>query len=285
MIFSLVGRNDHNTTLNTATAFTSLSLFALLSEPLASLVMALATFLGAAGSFSRIQQFLQSDERSDVRKSEPPMLEEKLDSKMAADAIVVQDGSFGWDPEKEPLLKDLTMAVPWHKFTMVVGPVGCGKSTLLLSLLGEVPTMDGSVSLRSTNIAYCAQKPWHMNGTIREAILGKSPFDKRWYDRVVTACALLRDLKELPLGDLSPIGSGGTALSGGQSQRIVSRIFSRARCLHINELISETLRHWHVLFTTAERSSSWMTPLADWTTRPRTTFSTAFSVRAAYFAS
>jgi ATP-binding cassette, subfamily C (CFTR/MRP), member 1 len=222
VIFSIAGRNGDNKTLNTAVAFTSLSLFALLSEPLASLVMALATFLGAVGSFTRIQQFVQSEERIDARKADLPRLSEKPESGSATDAITVEGANFGWDPEKAPLLKDISISVPFRKLTMLVGPVGCGKSTLLLSLLGEVPTMSGSVSIRSTDVGYCAQKPWHMNGTIREAIIGTARFDKRWYDRVVAACALVRDFTELPLGDASPIGSAGTALSGGQSQRIVS---------------------------------------------------------------
>lgn len=205
--------------------------------------MALATFLGAAGSFTRIQQFLGSAERVDTRK---------LD-KSGSDAITVEGASFGWDPEKPAQLSDITLSIPWRKFTMIVGPVGCGKSTLLQALLGEIPTMEGSVRLGSTSVAFCAQSAWHINGTIRQSILSEAPFDEKWYDRVVHACALRRDFRELPMGDSSRIGSGGIALSGGQSQRIVRKpsVYSLA-----SGPIANSYRHSPEPSTPVERLSS-----------------------------
>lgn len=239
-IFSVRARDSGDETLDTARVFTSLSLFALLSEPLASLVMALAAFVGAAGSLTRIQKFLQSGEREDERitkTSSSLEISEKVGDK---DAITVTNASFGWDSSKAPLLQDITMSVPKGKFTLVVGPVGCGKSTLLHVLLGEIPSSSGTVRLGSTSIAYCAQNPWHMNGTIRDAILGVSKFDGKWYDRVVTACALRRDFRQLPLGDQSRIGSGGIALSGGQSQRIAlaRAVYARREIVILDDALS-----------------------------------------------
>lgn len=216
LVFSLRARHTGDTTLDTARVFTSLSLFALLSEPISSLVMSLATFLGAVGSFSRMQQFLDSPERMDKRQAI------ELSEKSTA-AISVQDASFGWDDNK-PLLKDVTVSVPWRGLTMIIGPVGCGKSTLLNGLLGEIPALSGKVTFGSTSVAYCAQIPWHMNGTIKQAIVGSGEWDEKWYARVARACALVRDLKEMPKGDETNIGSGGVALSGGQGQRLVLTI-------------------------------------------------------------
>jgi ABC-type bacteriocin/lantibiotic exporter with double-glycine peptidase domain len=147
--------------------------------------------------------------------------------------MAVYDGTFGWDKEKEAVLKNINMRVPYGKFTMVVGPVGCGKSTLLKALLGEVSAMEGSVYVASLEIAFCDQTPWHMNGTVQSSILGVAEFDERWYTAVIRACALDEDLRRLPRGDQTWIGSKGIALSGGQSQRIVSSTaasFSRAFC-------------------------------------------------------
>lgn len=249
-IFSVRARDTGDRTLDTARVFTALSLFALLSEPLASLVMSLATFLGSVGSFSRIQNFLQSDEREDPRKQDPHMVssEHSLDlalpivdmEKPSPHAIVIEKGDFGWDAEKSPILSDITLTVPWRQLTMVVGPVGCGKSTLLQSILGEIPSLSGSVHLGSTSVAYCSQDPWHMNGTIREAILGTAKYDPKWYGRVLRACALGRDLKELPHGDSSRIGSGGIALSGGQSQRIAlaRAVYARREIVILDDVLS-----------------------------------------------
>lgn len=232
--------------------FTSLSLFALLTEPLGNLIMSLATFAGSIGSFDRIQAFLDQEARVDHRQKPAEQLlgsslqnshkdlssqtsevsTEKVDMTLSlkpeqdaatsADAIVVQDGSFGWDKDKEPILQSVDMTVPREKLTMLVGPVGCGKSTLLKALLGEVPAMKGTVSITSSEIAYCDQTPWHTNGSIRESIIAVSEYDERWYATVIHACALDQDLRHLPRGDQTQIGSNGIALSGGQSQRIVS---------------------------------------------------------------
>ncbi|KAL2157845.1 hypothetical protein VTH06DRAFT_4897 [Thermothelomyces fergusii] len=239
LVFSLRARDTGDKTLDTARVFTSLSLFALLAEPLASLVMALAAYVGAAGSFVRIQKFLESEERPDMAGPEAEPTEKPQIDESAADAVAVQGGSFGWDPEKEPILKDITMSVPWRKLTMVVGPVGCGKSTLLLSVLGEVPALAGSVRLGSASIAYCSQDPWHMNGTIRQAIVGCEEYDERWYARVVHACSLRRDFRELPLGDSTKIGSGGIALSGGQSQRIAlaRAVYARRKIVIMDDVL------------------------------------------------
>lgn len=256
MVFSLLARNGNGTTLDTARVFTSLSLFALLAEPLSSLIMALVTFTASVGCFTRIQEFLVREARVESRKLPLEVYAEQqaaaskgssMDEKSSfgstttklgpssevslkeggypvtgGDAITIQDGSFGWDPEKDPLLKNISVNIPRHKFTMLVGPVGCGKSTLLKAILGEVPSMGGSVQLASTKIAFCDQTAWHMNDTIQQSILGASDFDEKWYNTVVQACALDQDFQQLSSKDETIIGSKGIALSGGQSQRIVS---------------------------------------------------------------
>ncbi|KAK3903067.1 ABC transporter [Staphylotrichum tortipilum] len=240
-VFSVRARDSGDSTLDTARVFTALSLFALLSEPLASLVMALAAFLGAAGSFVRIQQFLISDERADTGDQGDASEKPKFD-KSGPGAITVEHGVFGWDSAKDPLLKNINLCVPWQKLTMIVGTVGCGKSTLLQALLGEVPALgqEGSMRLGSRSIAYCAQEPWHMNGTVREAIVGCEEYDKQWYARVVHACCLRRDFRELPLGDSSRVGSGGIALSGGQSQRIAlaRAVYARREIIILDDVLS-----------------------------------------------
>lgn len=260
----LAKKNGGDTSLDFNRVFTSLSLFALLSEPLQSLIMALVTFLGSVGCFTRIQEFLDKAVREDPRRrpSETPddyvefahsshgldipdsihrgsvatdatrvtsvksrlsfPFKDVFNPNSGNNAISIRDGCFGWDTEQEPLLKSITLAVPRGKFTMLVGPVGCGKSTLLKTFLGEVPTMGGVVEVASLNMAYCDQTPWHMNQTIRESIVAVADFDEKWYETVIHACALTEDLRQLPRGDQTVVGSKGVALSGGQSQRIVS---------------------------------------------------------------
>jgi len=274
-VFSVLARDaGDGKTLDTARIFTSLSLFTLLSEPLGALIMSLLTFMGAVGSFKRIQDFLDIEVRRDIRKlpnridlllgkcddpitnqnktsfsEETDTCTEKEDLATTPkeitllsndEAIVLQDASFGWDSGKGPLLHSIDLIVPKQKITMVVGPVGCGKSTLLKAALGEIPILSGSVHINSLEVGFCDQSPWHMNGTIQESIIGIMSLDQLWYRTVIYACALEEDLRQLSLGDQTPIGSQGISLSGGQSQRIAlaRSIYARKDLVILDDVLS-----------------------------------------------
>lgn len=263
-----VGVSD--STLNVTRVFTSLALFSLLSDPLLTLVMALMSFFGSVGSFTRIQEFLDREDHTDCRRSIPHISaledfgEAKLLSKagdldvsssnsgsvdslkrasispLPANAVMIQNGTFAWKVGEEPLLKDITVTVPRGSFTMLIGPSGCGKSTLLKALLGEIPCSGGKVELSSTSVAFCDQTPWHMNGTIKESIVAMSGYDPKWYSSVIQACALEEDLDQFPRGDASVIGSKGIALSGGQSQRIAlaRAVYARRKIIILDDALS-----------------------------------------------
>ena len=47
-----------------------------------------------------------------------------------------------------------------------------------------------------------------------------SDYDEQLYKKVLFACALDDDLKQLPAGDMTQIGERGINLSGGQKQRV-----------------------------------------------------------------
>ena len=254
-MYSVIARNKENgATLDTAKIFTSLSLFTLLADPLQSLIMSMATFAGSIGSFQRIQDFLtvppriddrkvgshftsphrQSDASTEVIDAIPDLVNDLEKEKsmcqaladgiqrISVDGILVAGAAFGWEADKTAILKDITFRIPRESVSMIMGPVGCGKSTLLKAILGEVSTLAGSVHLSSTDVAFCDQTPWHMNGTVQQSIVGISEMEEIWYSTVTRACALDEDFVQLPLGDQTPIGSKGISLSGGQSQRIVS---------------------------------------------------------------
>jgi ATP-binding cassette, subfamily C (CFTR/MRP), member 1 len=178
-----------------------------------------------------------------------------------SEAIIITNGEFGWDNEKEPLLHGINIKVPRTKLTMIVGPVGSGKSTLLKGMLGELPLTSGTVELSSLRVAFCDQTPWHMNGTIRESIVGASKFDERWYKSVIRGCALDEDLRQVANGDQTKIGSKGISLSGGQSQRIVHSTFPHPRFVVGFHLTLLTLnRPSHEQCTLKKTSSSLTMP-------------------------
>ncbi|KAJ5799427.1 uncharacterized protein N7518_001495 [Penicillium psychrosexuale] len=254
--------------LSVSRAFTSLSLFSLLADPLLTLVMALMSFAGAVGSFQRIQQFLDKEDHVDRRNNSQTLFLDDITEKRvlskakdlelssinsdsleslkrssappSGNAVVVQSGSFGWEADKDPILKDITITIPQGSFTVLIGQSGCGKSTLLKAFLGEIPCSEGKVALAFPSVAYCDQTPWHMNGTIKESIVAMSDYDPQWYASVIRACALEEDLSQFPRGDSAVIGSKGIALSGGQSQRIAlaRAVYARRKIMILDDALS-----------------------------------------------
>ncbi|TPX56510.1 hypothetical protein SpCBS45565_g08389 [Spizellomyces sp. 'palustris'] len=166
------------------------------------------------------------------------------------------------DRPPEFMLRDLNVEFPIGGLSVVCGPTGSGKSSMILALLGELKrvaghqylpdprnvTIDPATGL-SSGVAYVAQTPWLINATIRDNILFGCPYDADRYQKVIEACALLRDLETLPGGDLTEIGEKGVNVSGGQKARIslARAAYSRASYILLDDVIAAvdapTARH------------------------------------------
>lgn len=227
-----------NQPIDVATAFTSLSLVVILTQPLSSLFQYIPMFLGAANCLQRIHGFLQSTSHKDPRElisfsSEAMassgthggkavgMTEVLAENSMQPLTFAIRDGEFGWTKDAR-LLRDINISIPESQLTMIVGPVASGKTTLCKIFLGELSLRKGSVRLqaRSADVAFCDQTPYLTNTTIRDSIIGFSPVDEAWYDTVIHASELETDLKSLEKRDQTMVGSNGDALSTGQRQRV-----------------------------------------------------------------
>lgn len=225
-IIALFWRND---SLLTAQAFTSLSLITLLTTPVINFIQGLPQVIQCIGNFDRIQEFCNYLPKSDLTEDEITEQEKDRPIKLECDA-------FAWDKAKtSAVLNDVNVEITRGAITAIVGPVGSGKSSLLNALLRELGPIRSSNMLSdegqkahnsqlqgSEAMSYCAPQPWLENGTIRQNILGASPWDQEWYDRVLYACGLEDDLEGLGRGDHTKVGSKGMNLSGGQKQRVVS---------------------------------------------------------------
>lgn len=122
---------------------------------------------------------------------------------------------------------------------VVTGQSGSGKSTLLMAILGETYLESGAVTAPS-DIAFASQTAWLQNDTIEENILFGSPMDRLRYNRVIDACCLSIDLRELPMGDQTVVGENGTSLSGGQKARVAlaRALFSGASLILLDDIFS-----------------------------------------------
>ncbi|KAI8275539.1 ABC transporter [Colletotrichum sp. SAR11_57] len=222
--FAIAQRLAGGAPLNVVQAFTSLSLLGILINPVSELVMVPRHLAMTIGCLDKIQEFLAKEKREDYRivKSRRQGQPNGVVQEPTPDQplIKVSGGSFGWSTDKA-ILHDLDLEIKPATLTMVVGPVGSGKSTLLKSLVGETYRIAGDVEYAaSPEVAYCDQDPWILNQSIKDNITGSASYDAVLYDKVIAACQLEEDIRLLPDGDGTIVGSSGAALSGGQKHRI-----------------------------------------------------------------
>ncbi|MBE3047414.1 ATP-binding cassette domain-containing protein [Candidatus Bathyarchaeota archaeon] len=148
-------------------------------------------------------------------------LKKVQDTASTSPAICFDDVTIHPTPSMPPLLANLNLAINRGSVVVCSGPLGSGKTMLARSLMGELPTAGGTISVSSRRIAWCEQSPWLPSGTLKDAVCGFCPEDPGWYEQVIRLCCLDEDLSALPNGDRSMIGSRGLNLSGGQRQRVV----------------------------------------------------------------
>uniref|UniRef100_H3DGG8 ATP-binding cassette, sub-family C (CFTR/MRP), member 2 n=1 Tax=Tetraodon nigroviridis TaxID=99883 RepID=H3DGG8_TETNG len=191
-------------------AFTSISLFNILRFPLSMLPMLIGAMVQTAVSKKRLEKFLGGDDL------EPDIV--RHDSSFNT-AVTVSNGSFAWERNAEPFLKNLNLDVKPGRLIAVVGAVGSGKSSLMSALLGEMHCKKGFINIQGS-LAFVPQQAWIQNATLRDNILFGSPLEEKRFWQVIDACALAPDLKLLAGGELTEIGEKGINLSGGQKQRV-----------------------------------------------------------------
>lgn len=231
--------------LSTAQAFTSLAIISLVTNPAVQAIQAIPRMASSLGNFARLQAYLLSPVIQDERQTCDDATPRRMTSQNPQDpeegtelitirpttspqsydeVVILNRATISAAPGLTPAVTDISMSVVKSDLVIIVGPVGSGKSTLLKGILGELTCVSGAITVSSKKMAYCGQTPWLLNTSIQQIICGMAPglaVDERWYQKVLHACALDEDLRRLPEGDLSIVGSKGLTLSGGQKQRLV----------------------------------------------------------------
>lgn len=149
----------------------------------------------------------------------------------AGTGIVFRDVSSAYDPAL-PVLNRFNLEIRPGERVALAGPSGSGKSTVAEILL-RFRGYKGSVTVGGVEISRLAaddlrgmmavvpQRPHLFNGTIRENILvGNSGGGEAEVRRALEDAGLAAWVDALPLGLDTPMGEGGSAVSGGEARRI-----------------------------------------------------------------
>jgi len=147
--------------------------------------------------------------------------------------------SVGWT-DGETVLRDISFSARPGQIIGVTGPVACGKSTLGKAFIGEVPYR-GSIRVagrelrnlshceRSRLISYMGHEPELISDTLAENIRLGEPGE---IEPCLRAVCLDEEVRQMPQGADTPVGSGGVRLSGGQQARAaLARTLYNARSI------------------------------------------------------
>lgn len=200
-----------------------LLLFAAASfESAAALPAAYALLPSAREAIRRIRQLADSP----LPVPDPAVVTAMPD----AGGITFRDVACSHLPGRQAL-DGFTLDIPSGGSVVLAGPSGCGKSTVA-EILVRFREYAGSVTVGGTEISalaaddlrrrigYLPQRPHLFNSTIRENILLGRELDDEQLRQVLDDAALAEWIATLPLGLETPVGEGGSALSGGEARRI-----------------------------------------------------------------
>ncbi|KAI9025859.1 hypothetical protein CLU79DRAFT_813063 [Phycomyces nitens] len=269
--------------LTASVAFVSITLFEMLRRPLVILPDTFSTLSECYVSLNRIASYMDEAEVGDGIINEPIPVPEGVSPESILARIGTKESVFRWhsgepesadagraevDPNAHPVfsLKVPEFEFPTSELSIVCGPTGSGKSSFLHALLGEMDIVSGCVYLPSktklaletysvvdpenpslflNKVAYVAQQAYLQHASIRDNILFGQEFDPVRYKKVLSQCALVKDLSILPDGDRTEIGEKGISLSGGQKQRVslARAVYSRAKTLLLDDCLSAVDAH------------------------------------------
>lgn len=217
-----VGSGDRR--LDASTAFTTVFLVKNIRRNIMMASALARNFAGAIVAFGRLDKFFATA---------VPLVEYPIGP------LRIVKAAFRRNKKATFSLENISLDFVDGGLNVVTGQSGSGKSTLLLAILGETYLEAGSVTAPD-DIAFASQTAWLQNDTIQNNILFGSPMDHIRYRRVLEACCLVVDLKELPESDQTIVGENGTSLSGGQKARVAlaRALYARASLVLLDDIFS-----------------------------------------------
>jgi ATP-binding cassette subfamily B protein/subfamily B ATP-binding cassette protein MsbA len=170
-----------------------------------------------------------------------------------AKSIVFDDVLFCYKP-RQPVLRRVSLEIPYRQTIAIVGGNGSGKSTLMNLLCRFYDPNRGQISIDGFDlkdmsprklrrqIAWVTQESVLFNGSIRENILyGNPDASDVELEKAIQTARLREFVDSMPDGLDSMIGDNGGHLSAGQRQRvaIARAVIADPRILILDEATSQ----------------------------------------------
>ena len=198
------------------------------SAPISQFIGFAQSFQDAKISLERLNEIhSQDDEETDI-ESKCLTLPDRKD-------IHIDNMSFSYSgADNEMVLKNLSLHIPAHKVTAIVGESGCGKTTLIKLLQGFYEPTFGKIKVGNIELGQINPHTWRaatgsvmqdsfiFSDTIAWNIAVNS--DEADLERIKDAARIARIdefVESLPLGYDTIIGMEGKGVSQGQRQRIL----------------------------------------------------------------
>lgn len=207
-----------------------------------SLTYIIGQLSGPIGSFIGFVQQLQDakislERLNEVhdREDEEQNIESKLSILPEKHDIFIDNISFSYDgADRDYILENMSLLIPEHKVTAIVGVSGSGKTTLIKLMLGFYTPNQGGVKVGENLLGDINPHLWRartgsvmQDGFIfsetiaRNIAVGDDEIDVERLSHAVTVANIREFIDSLPLGYNTKIGMEGNGISQGQKQRIL----------------------------------------------------------------